>query len=171
MVYNPYHQFGAGAGGHGGMPGMTGMPGMQGQYNPYMGMGMGMAGQYPMMAQGGAAGMMSPGGMGEAATSGGGLQPFDSSKMKQGRMGHYGYLEGRGELLSTKDRMETLNLCRTSWSTRWPCTRWYATTLSFYRVTEIHRYPHFRPVAVPKPVHLDRVLYGHRPILHRLLQQ
>ena len=26
------------------------------------------------------------------------LKPFDSTQMKRGRMGHYGYLEGRGEL-------------------------------------------------------------------------
>lgn len=37
-----------------------------------------------------------------AATEDKNLKPFDSSKMKQGRLGHYGYLEGRGECLSRR---------------------------------------------------------------------
>lgn len=43
-------------------------------------------------------GMMSPPavdpGMGQNLEP---LKPFDSGKMKAGRMGHYGYLEGRGQ--------------------------------------------------------------------------
>lgn len=37
-----------------------------------------------------------------AATEDKNLKPFDSSKMKQGRLGHYGYLEGRGECPSRR---------------------------------------------------------------------
>lgn len=37
-----------------------------------------------------------------AATEDKNLKPFDSSKMKQGRLGHYGYLEGRGECVSRR---------------------------------------------------------------------
>jgi len=102
MMFNPYQQFGGGAGGYGGMCG-------QGQYNPYMQ----MMGQHPMMVGAGMGGGMGGGGMGggemasgmmpQPGTGGGAgdagsLQPFDSSKLKQGRMGHYGYLEGRGRV-------------------------------------------------------------------------
>ena len=91
MMYNPYTQAYGGVRGYGGM---------QEPYHPYMG----MMGHNPMMT--GAydgAGMMYPSGMGAGSGTGvgagdvGGLQPYDSSKMKQGRMGHYGYLEGRGK--------------------------------------------------------------------------
>ncbi|KAL7422973.1 hypothetical protein Q5752_002271 [Cryptotrichosporon argae] len=69
------------AGGMGGMSGM-GAYGMMGY--PYMAnMGMGQ-----MAGQGAQAGISQLGGQ-EA------LKPYDSGKLKQGRMGHYGYLEGR----------------------------------------------------------------------------
>ena len=71
-------------------------------YNPYMqqwAMGPGphaagmapyaMGGQYPMNPNP----MM---GQGAAATEAG-MKPFEPGKMKQGRQGHYGYLEGRGQ--------------------------------------------------------------------------
>jgi len=45
-----------------------------------------------------ASGMMPQPGTGGGAGDAGSLQPFDSSKLKQGRMGHYGYLEGRGRV-------------------------------------------------------------------------
>ena len=38
------------------------------------------------------------GGSAQLDAQGNELKPFDSSQMKRGRMGHYGYLEGRGEL-------------------------------------------------------------------------
>lgn len=38
------------------------------------------------------------GGSGQLDAQGSELKPFDSTQMKRGRMGHYGYLEGRGEL-------------------------------------------------------------------------
>lgn len=89
-MYNPYQWGGmmgqGGMQGMAGMQGMQGMGGMQGGYNPYM-----MMGQQQQGLMGQQQGMM--GGM---AGQDGGLKPYDSSKMKQGRMGHYGYLEGRG---------------------------------------------------------------------------
>ncbi|OCF38929.1 hypothetical protein I317_07266 [Kwoniella heveanensis CBS 569] len=73
MMYNPY-QWGGGM-----------MGGNQG-YNPYM-----MAGGSPAQStMAGGAASASGQSQGELA-----MKPFDSSKMKQGRMGHYGYLEGR----------------------------------------------------------------------------
>jgi hypothetical protein len=38
------------------------------------------------------------GGSGQLDAQSNELKPFDSSQMKRGRMGHYGYLEGRGKL-------------------------------------------------------------------------
>ncbi|WVQ95319.1 hypothetical protein IAU59_002414 [Kwoniella sp. CBS 9459] len=72
-------------------------------YNPYQWGGMmgGSQGYNPYMIAGGspAPSMMTGGGAASASAQSqgteGGLKPFDSSKMKQGRMGHYGYLEGR----------------------------------------------------------------------------
>ncbi|KAK8850648.1 hypothetical protein IAR55_004567 [Kwoniella newhampshirensis] len=81
MMYNPY-QWEAMMG-HGGYPGMQGGP-----FNPYMMMG---SQQQQSMMAGGSPGL---GQMNPAADLG--VKPFDSSKMKQGRMGHYGYSEGRG---------------------------------------------------------------------------
>lgn len=54
-------------------------------YNPMMGM---MGGAQNMMP---AAGGPQPAGLG-----GDELKLFDSTQMKRGRNGHYGYLEGRG---------------------------------------------------------------------------
>lgn len=77
---------------HGGMPG--GMQGsMQGAFNPYSTMMPAAMGQ-----------SMMPTGMGMGGEDS--LKPFDSSKLKQGRMGHYGYLEGRGEY--AKDQWQKL---------------------------------------------------------------
>ena len=68
---------------------------------------MGMGGGYPGMGMMGGSGMIVPmphaGGVPgvplgpSPAAADGSLQPFDSSQMKRGRLGHYGYLEGRGE--------------------------------------------------------------------------
>ncbi|WWC92433.1 uncharacterized protein L201_007391 [Kwoniella dendrophila CBS 6074] len=70
MMYNPYQQQ---------WPGM-----MQGSQIPQMQMGGSQIGSAAMSVHSGA---------GSNATEN--LKPFDSSKMKQGRMGHYGYLDGR----------------------------------------------------------------------------
>lgn len=76
MMYNPY-QWGGGMGGQG-----AGYPGMQ---NPYMmGRDPSVMGSMPALSQ-------------SSGTEDKNLRPFDSTKMKQGRLGHYGYLEGRGE--------------------------------------------------------------------------
>ncbi|RXK41032.1 hypothetical protein M231_01663 [Tremella mesenterica] len=98
------------------MTGMTGAvygrPGLvpNGMYNPYMsGWGMGgmnpymMMGQHPMgVTSPGAGPTPGPGqgmgmgmGMGQGMGGEGVMQAFDPGKMKQGRQGHYGYLEGR----------------------------------------------------------------------------
>ena len=82
---NPYMGM---MGGQGGFPGMNMNMG-----NPYGMMG-GM--QQPMPHAGGAPGAAPAAGAG-AMGADGSLLPFDSSQMKRGRMGHYGYLEGRGE--------------------------------------------------------------------------
>jgi hypothetical protein len=83
MYYDPYQW------GMGGMMQDVGHQGMQGGYIPYM------MGQNPMMggmmSQQGAQGMSIGSTNGEA-----GLLPLDSAKMRQSRMGHYGYAEGRG---------------------------------------------------------------------------
>lgn len=80
----------------GGGPGMGGMPGM----------GMGIAGGMGMnpyqMAQsqgqfGHAQHVGSTAGSPQTDSMGNELKPFDSSQMKRGRMGHYGYLDGRGK--------------------------------------------------------------------------
>jgi hypothetical protein len=91
-----YPQQGQGNWGMGGM-GQMGQMGM----NPYM-----MQQGHPQMpgGMGGSQfqgrGQMAPG-SGASSTqydaNGNELKPFDSAQMKQGRMGHYGYLEGRGE--------------------------------------------------------------------------
>lgn len=78
MMYNPYQWGGGMMGGQG-----VGYPGMQ---NPYMmGKDPSVMGSMPAPSQS------------AAGTEDRNLRPFDSSKMKQGRLGHYGYLEGRGE--------------------------------------------------------------------------
>ena len=92
-------------GGMGGMP-MMGMGPMGGMgMNPYMmahGQGQGQfgAGPGPSPAQ-------SPGGAapGSAYTDpqGNELKPFDSTQMKRGRMGHYGYLDGRGTFILSSE--------------------------------------------------------------------
>lgn len=78
----------------------------EGGYNPYMaaGMGQGMMGQsgFPQ-APSGATSMVSAQSqqMPMGSISGGAdLKAFDAGKMKAGRLGHYGYLEGRGQLAS-----------------------------------------------------------------------
>jgi len=84
------------------MPGSMG----QGMMYPYGGwhgrMMPGMQGMHDMQSMQGMGGMNPYAGMApfqdQAQTQGqneSGLKPFDSSKMKAGRMGHYGYLEGR----------------------------------------------------------------------------
>lgn len=80
MMYNPYQwsgMMGQGAG----YPGMHNNGYMVGREQPSV------IGSIPAPSQ-------------SAATENKNLKPFDSSKMKQGRLGHYGYLEGRGECLS-----------------------------------------------------------------------
>ncbi|AFR98286.1 hypothetical protein C343_06263 [Cryptococcus neoformans C23] len=76
MMYNPYQWGGGMMGGQG-----VGYPGMQ---NPYM------TGRDPSVM-----GSMPAPSQSAAGTEDRNLRPFDSSKMKQGRLGHYGYLEGR----------------------------------------------------------------------------
>jgi len=90
--------------GNGGM-GMGGMGGMgQMGMNPYMMQQQLQQQQQQMMpnqfqgqGQGQGAASMG-GGSGQLDAQGNELKPFDSSQMKRGRMGHYGYLEGRGKL-------------------------------------------------------------------------
>jgi hypothetical protein len=78
-----YPQYGWGMMPHGGMMGGMGQPGMMGGY-PFGAMGQGqqmpgaMTGGYPV------------------AGGEGSFKTFDPTMMKQGRLGHYGYLEGRG---------------------------------------------------------------------------
>ncbi|ODN77910.1 hypothetical protein L202_05016 [Cryptococcus amylolentus CBS 6039] len=86
MMYNPY-QWGGGMGGGMMGHGQNGYPGGQSMY-----------GQQSMMDGNRSMGMGSPSvmGSGQAQAGGGGdLKAFDPTKMKQGRQGHYGYLEGR----------------------------------------------------------------------------
>jgi hypothetical protein len=64
----------------------------QQQQQPHM-----MPNQFQGQGQGQGAASMG-GGSGQLDAQGNELKPFDSSQMKRGRMGHYGYLEGRGEL-------------------------------------------------------------------------
>lgn len=86
MMYNPYQPWGM----MGGMSGMGPM-GIQAQGgNPYMAAMMAQQNQSQNPVQG-----VAPG-QGQGGGGDGGLMPYDSGKMKQGRMGHYGYLEGRG---------------------------------------------------------------------------
>ena len=98
MMYNPYmammgqYQHQSHPGGGGGFPGM----------NPMAAYGNPMAGQQqqmPMQMQGGQMSMMQQpaSGGGDSISDQSELKPFDSTQMKRGRMGHYGYLEGRGE--------------------------------------------------------------------------
>nr|XP_018259857.1 uncharacterized protein I303_07929 [Kwoniella dejecticola CBS 10117]OBR82015.1 hypothetical protein I303_07929 [Kwoniella dejecticola CBS 10117] len=77
MMYNNPYQWGQG-GGNGSM--------MQHGQNPYAMMGYGAQ-------QSASMGMSAPSGTGSLVEQG--MKPFDSSQMKQGRLGHYGYLEGR----------------------------------------------------------------------------
>lgn len=79
MMYNPYLMMGQ----QGGFPGMGPMNAM-----------MGMMGPGQMMSMNGM-----PGGGPMAQASQDGMKPYDSTQMKRGRNGHYGYLEGRGELV------------------------------------------------------------------------
>ncbi|ORX40827.1 hypothetical protein BD324DRAFT_647733 [Kockovaella imperatae] len=92
MAFNPYMGMMGGAPGAGSYSNM----GMGGPFDPRMS----MIGQYPMMSgMGGpmphAGGTPGVGPGSGAMNSDGSLKPFDSSQMKRGRMGHYGYLEGR----------------------------------------------------------------------------
>jgi hypothetical protein len=77
-----------------GQMGQMGMnPYMMQQGHPQMQGGMGgsqFQGQGQMCPGSGASSM-------QYDANGNELKPFDSAQMKQGRMGHYGYLEGRGE--------------------------------------------------------------------------
>ena len=71
-MYNPYMM----------MMGQGGYPGMgQPQTNPWMLPGAGMPGQA---------------GVGQFGNDT--MKAYDSTQMKRGRNGHYGYLEGRGKL-------------------------------------------------------------------------
>jgi hypothetical protein len=72
-----------------------GMGGMGGMMNPYMMPQQQQQQMAPAQLQGGQAGSMSAG-TGQLDSQGNELKPFDSTQMKRGRMGHYGYLEGRG---------------------------------------------------------------------------
>lgn len=78
-------------------------------HNPYFGMnGMGSAGNGYQGGQigGSVHGSMNPsqgqsqgqmGQMGSSVSGAAELKPFDAGNLKAGRLGHYGYLEGRGE--------------------------------------------------------------------------
>ena len=106
MAHNPYFGHVSGSGMTPmNMMGMGGMGGMGMGMNPYMQMGMqGHGGPTSPM------GMPQSPGMGmsgqsvappaSSGTSGGGggvsVKPYDASLLKAGRMGHYGYLQGRG---------------------------------------------------------------------------
>lgn len=81
-MYNPYMSMM----GQGRMPQMNGNNGMPGAQ--FGGM---MNGMSPHL-------MSQPGMMGNFPGAGqmDSQKPFDSTQMKRGRMGHYGYLEGRG---------------------------------------------------------------------------
>ncbi|WRT70806.1 uncharacterized protein IL334_007805 [Kwoniella shivajii] len=78
MMYDPYQWGNAGVG-SGNM--------MQGGYNPYMVVSGNQAGSTMDHTR--------PTSARSVSHADGGLRPYDSSMMKQGRMGHYGYLEGR----------------------------------------------------------------------------
>lgn len=104
-----------GAGGPGmgmGMGGMGGMPGMG------VGGGMGMNPYAMGQGQGPFGPAQSPGSTPTDA-AGNELKPFDSSQMKRGRMGHYGYLDGRGEFTGTDAKWQMLMPCRARWSSCW----------------------------------------------------
>jgi hypothetical protein len=87
--------------GNGGNMGMGGMGGMgQMGMNPYM-MQQQQQQQQQMMPnqfQGGQGAASMGGSVTQLDAQGNELKPFDSTQMKRGRMGHYGYLEGRGKL-------------------------------------------------------------------------
>lgn len=75
--------------------GMSAMnPMAMGMQNPMMSQYMGM------MGGGSVAGASGPQmqNMMSGIGAGGDFEAFDAGKMKAGRLGHYGYLEGRGEL-------------------------------------------------------------------------
>lgn len=95
---------GTGMGMHMNIPhGQMQNPMMQG-YNPYMGMGMmgmgmgqGQGLPYGEHAQAAGSGEQpAPTAPGPATAQETDWRTFDAGKMKAGRMGHYGYLEGRG---------------------------------------------------------------------------
>jgi hypothetical protein len=90
MFNAPYNQH------FGGMTGNQAMQGMQGMVNPYL-----MAQQQQHQQHGPPASMPVAQAQAQAKEQER-LQPYDSTKMKQGRMGHYGYLEGRGECSFTR---------------------------------------------------------------------
>ena len=96
----PMGNGGMGMGGMGQIGGMSQMGGMgQTGMNPFM-MQQQQQQQQQMMPnhfQGQGPASMG-GGSGQLDAQGNELKPFDSTQMKRGRMGHYGYLEGRGEL-------------------------------------------------------------------------
>ena len=91
-----------GMGGMGQMGPMSQMGGAMGGGGMNMGMGgMGMGNPYMQQQQGPGLSPGSVGGAGSASAftdqQGNELKPFDSGEMKKGRLGHYGYLDGRGE--------------------------------------------------------------------------
>jgi hypothetical protein len=103
MGYPQQMGYPMGNGGHMGMGGMGGMGQMGGMgMNPYMMQHQQQQHQQMMpnqfQGQGGQGAASMSVGTGQLDAQGNELKPFDSSQLKRGRMGHYGYLEGRGKL-------------------------------------------------------------------------
>jgi len=93
-----------GMGGMGGM-GQMGQTGQMGM-NPYMMQQQQQQQQQQQMMpnqfQGGQGAASMGGSSAQVDAQGNELKPFDSTQMKRGRMGHYGYLEGRGKLVESR---------------------------------------------------------------------
>ena len=118
MMYQQSGQWPIGMGGMGQMGQMGHQMGGMGGGGMNMGIGgMGMGNPFAMNQQqqqqqqqgpGLSPGSMGVGGGGGGSASaftdqqGNELKPFDSGEMKKGRLGHYGYLDGRGELSSCR---------------------------------------------------------------------
>jgi hypothetical protein len=88
-------------GGMGGMGQMGGNPYMMQQGHPQLGGSMAQSQVQGQMGQGAGSGTGTGASITHLDANGNELKPFDSAQMKQGRMGHYGYLEGRGMCLLT----------------------------------------------------------------------
>lgn len=131
-MYQQSGQWPMGMGGMGQMGQIGGMSGGMGGGGMNMGMGgMGMGNPFAINQQQQQQGPgLSPGSMGGGGAGGRGsasaftdqqgneLKPFDSGEMKKGRLGHYGYLDGRGEFHSSLGlEIDYLHQNRTRWTT------------------------------------------------------